>query len=53
MQAFSARDKARASDAVSTRLTLIFCLMVRLVNISALRMKLPSLSVTSREVRRK
>ncbi len=47
--AFSARERAYASDAVSTNSTLTFCLMVRFENISALRAKLPSSSSTSRE----
>ena len=49
IRAFSARDRASASDAVSTAVTTTFCLMVRLVNISALRMNCPSSSRISRE----
>ena len=51
-QAFSPMETARASDAVSTLLTAIYGLMVRLWNISALRSRLPFSSSTSREDKR-
>ena len=47
--AFSESDTASASEAVSTCATGVLGRMVRLVNISALREKLPSLSSTSSE----
>ena len=48
-RAFSAMDTASASLAVSTEVTATWGRIVRLVNISALRLKLPSSSRTSRE----
>ena len=48
-RAFSPMDTARASTAVSTLVTARRFWMVRLVNISALRSRLPSSSSTSSE----
>ena len=47
--AFSAIDTARASDAVSTDVITLCWRMVRFVNMSALRSRLPFSSMTSRE----
>ena len=47
-RAFSEMETARASEAVSTVVTASWGLIVRLVNISALRSSLPSSSSTSR-----
>ena len=44
-------ETARASEAVSTRLTAIYGLMVRLLNMVALRSRFPFSSSTSREHR--
>ena len=51
--AFSPIDRARASLAVSTEVISRWRFIVRFVNISAFRLKLPSSSSTSKEHKRK
>ena len=50
--AFSEMETARASEGVSTLVILTDFLIVRLVNISALALRLPSSSTSSKEHRR-